>query len=328
MNDHVADGQEKPLALRGLRSFFVGGANQRVELAPSEAVALALGSARRTLEQSGDYQIGQMYVQGYLAAEQNGLPPLLMWHGGGMTGATWEMTPDGRPGWLELALREGFDVYVSDAVERGRASVPPTAITELAPVFRPKELAWKIFRMGPDDGYASQPEARRAFANQRFPVAAYDTFANQFVARWPALAPMVKAAYREYVDSFDRVVLVAHSQGCGFAQETALAHPSRLHAVVLVEPSGAPADPPPQSLRALTNVPHLVVWGDFFDQSPVWQDYRQTVETHLGALREAGVRVEVLDLPALGIEGNSHFPMMDDNCDVIWQMISDWLLRR
>ena len=261
MTDRVAGRRRKPLALRGLTSFFVGGTSQRVDLPSSEAVALASGSAEHTLEQSGDYQIGQMYVQGYLAGEQNGLPPLLMWQGGGMTGATWESTPDGRPGWLELTLREGFDVCVSDAVERGRTSVPPAAITDLAPVFRPKALAWTIFRMSPREGYASRPEARRAFENQRFPMTAYDAFANQFVARWPALTPLAKAAYSDYVASFDKVVLVAHSQGCGFAQETALAHPHRLHAVVLVEPSGAPADSPPESIRALREMPHLVVWG-------------------------------------------------------------------
>ncbi len=325
MSDDLAGRRRSSLALRGLKSFFVGGANQRLDLAPSEAVALALGSARRTLEQSGDYQVGQMYVQGYLVAERNGAPPLLMWHGGGMTGATWETTPDGRAGWLELALRDGFDVYVSDAVERGRASFPPTALTEMAPVFRPKELAWTLFRMGREDGYASRPEARRAFEGQRFPVDAYDLFASQFVARWPALAPTVRAAYTDYVQSFDEAVLVAHSQGCGYAAEAALAHPDRLHAVVLVEPSGAPVDAPPESVRRLRDVPHLVVWGDFFDQSRVWRGYRRTVETHLDALREAGARVDVIDLPAMGIDGNSHFPMMDDNCEVVWGLISDWL---
>ena len=69
MNDEAADRPKKPLALRGLRSFFVGGGSQRVELAASEPVALAMGSRSRNLEQSGDYQVGQMYVQGYLAAE-------------------------------------------------------------------------------------------------------------------------------------------------------------------------------------------------------------------------------------------------------------------
>jgi len=325
MSDNPVVVKNNAFALRGMTSFFVGGGNQRIDLTPSEGVALAMGSEKRSLEQTGDYQAGQMYVQGYLAADQNGLPPLLMWHGGGMTGTTWESTPDGRPGWVELALRDHFDVYVSDAVERGRASFPPNAITGLHAVFRPKELAWRIFRMGPEGGYASRPDARRPFANQRFPVSSYDTFANQFVARWPALAPLVKTAYSEYIDMFEKTIIVAHSQGCGYAQEVALSHPDRVRAVILVEPSGSPTDRSAQSVRRLKTVPHLVIWGDFFEQSPVWQDYRQTVDTYLDALRAADVPVDVIDLPAQGIRGNSHFPMMDDNSSDVWRIISDWI---
>ena len=101
--------------LRGLNSFFVGAESVHLDLPPTGNVALAMGSAARPLQQAGDYETGQMYVQGFLGAEDDTSLPLMMWHGGGMTGVTWETTPDGRPGWLELALRDGFDVYVSDA---------------------------------------------------------------------------------------------------------------------------------------------------------------------------------------------------------------------
>lgn len=325
MTDKVPNSKPAPFALRGLKSFYVGGSNQHLDLAASQKVALALGSEKRPLEQAGDYQVGQMYVQGYLSADQNGSPPLLMWHGGGMTGVTWETTPDGRTGWHEQALRDGYDVYVSDAVERGRSSAPPNAITEMATVFRPKELAWRIFRMGAEGSYASRQEMRTPFENQRFPMGFYDTFCNQFVARWPALSPLVRAAYSQYLSSFDKAVVIAHSQGCGYAQEAALSHSDRLHAVILVEPSGAPTNPSAESMQQLKDVPHLVIWGDFFEQSPTWQAYRKTVEDHLDALRAAGVQVDVLDLPTLGIKGNSHFPMMDNNSDIVWQKISEWI---
>jgi hypothetical protein len=38
-----------------------------------------------------------------------------------MTGACWEATPDGRPGWLTVFLRARLPVDVLDNVERGRA---------------------------------------------------------------------------------------------------------------------------------------------------------------------------------------------------------------
>lgn len=49
----------------------------------------------------------------------SGKYPLLLWHGGGMTGKSYETTPDGRPGWLSYFIRSGWKTYLSDAVERG-----------------------------------------------------------------------------------------------------------------------------------------------------------------------------------------------------------------
>ena len=86
--------------------------------------------------------------------------PLLMWHGGGLSGVTWETKPDGQPGWQQFFLRAGHDVYVSDAVERGRASwarYPEIFKTE--PFFRTKKEAWELFRIGPADSYATDPGA-------------------------------------------------------------------------------------------------------------------------------------------------------------------------
>lgn len=54
-----------------------------------------------------------------------------------MTGVNWDTTPDGRPGWQMFFLRAGFDTYVSDAVERGRASWAPfPQVYPEAPFFR------------------------------------------------------------------------------------------------------------------------------------------------------------------------------------------------
>src|SRR5262249_494514 len=62
-----------------------------------------------------------MYVQYFLPQNRKGKLPLLLWHGGGLTGVTYETTPDGRDGWLNYFVRKGWDTYISDAVERGRA---------------------------------------------------------------------------------------------------------------------------------------------------------------------------------------------------------------
>ena len=75
-----------------------------------------------------------MYVQFFLPQTRKGKVPLLMWHGGGLTGVTYETTPDGREGWLNKFIRKGWDVYNSDAVERGRSGFAGPDVCRAAPV--------------------------------------------------------------------------------------------------------------------------------------------------------------------------------------------------
>ena len=46
---------------------------------------------------NGDFLIEQVYVQYFIPAEQTFPHPLVLIHGGGLTDACWETTPDGRP---------------------------------------------------------------------------------------------------------------------------------------------------------------------------------------------------------------------------------------
>ena len=112
---------EEPLALRGMGSFHVGGKLVEISGRPVKDVVFTPGGTPARVDPNGTYQTGQMYVQYFLPQHERGSVPLLLWHGGGMTGVNYESTPDGRQGWLEFFLRKGWAVYNSDAVERGRA---------------------------------------------------------------------------------------------------------------------------------------------------------------------------------------------------------------
>lgn len=87
-----------PLCLREIRSFCVGGSVRTLQGLAVEQRRLAQNGPARSVDPNGDYISGQMYVQAYLQARPTRRVPLLLWHGGGMTGANWETTPDGRPG--------------------------------------------------------------------------------------------------------------------------------------------------------------------------------------------------------------------------------------
>src|SRR5262249_35757617 len=116
----TAMAQTTPIVLRDMGSFHVGGRVVEITGKPTRELALPGGGTQK-IDPNGRYLVEQMYVQYFLPQSRRGKVPLLMWHGGGLTGVTYETTPDGREGWLNLFVRKGFDVYVSDAVERGRA---------------------------------------------------------------------------------------------------------------------------------------------------------------------------------------------------------------
>lgn len=313
-----------PLCLQEIRSFFVGGAIHTLHGLPVEQRRFAQNGPARSVDPNGDHMSGQMYVQAYLQAKPTRRVPLLLWHGGGMTGANWETTPDGRPGWLAFFLRAGFDVYVSDAVERGRAGWArwPEIYAE-PPLHRSLDEGWDMFRIGPREGYATTAGMRRPHEGQQFPVESFDTFAAQWVPRWADHEAMTLAAYDALLQQVGPCIVLGHSQGGGFALEAVRRRPRQVAAVVAVEPSGAPQTSHAEDMSALP--PHLYVWGDRIADHPVWRRYRANVDAHAAAVRATGVRSDLCDLPGEGIRGNSHFPMMDRNSDAVAARVLRWI---
>ncbi len=319
------------VSLRSIRSHFFGGAPTRVQGLPIAHRAVADGTPR-ALDMNGTYTAGQMYAMHYALAQPRFPLPILLWHGGGMTGAQWEATPDGRSGWLWGLLAAGFDVWVCDAPERGRASwgMYPQVYPS-APIFRSHQDAWQVFRLGPAREHDASPAGLdiasglpgRAHAGTQFPVAHFDRFACQFVPRWLDHGEMALAAYDEMIAAVGPCIVLGHSQGGGHAAHALQRHPGQVRAVVAVEPTGMPAD----AQGTPVDVPQLMVWGDYLDQSPLWRTYRQSVDRHVDALWQRGARVTVLDLPAAGLHGNSHACMLDRNSDQVLALVVAWLSR-
>lgn len=311
---------DAPVLLKSLRSHFLSGREVAASGLPVLQKQVVGNGAARAIDMNGSYCAGQLYVQEYRLAEPRHPHPVLLWHGGGMTGAQWESTPDGRQGWLWRLLQSGYDVFVADAPERGRASwAMYPQIYDAAPIFRSKEEAWQLFRIGPADGYAPAGQPRRAYPAQQFPDDAFDAFAKQFVPRWLAHDAMALDAYRQLLDLAGPCIVIGHSQGGGYATQLARECPGPIRAVVALEPTGTPerVDGPLP--------PQLLVWGDHFDHNDTWRRYRAQTDAYWDALRRAGRRADVLDLPAAGIAGNSHFCMLDRNSDRIAELIVDWL---
>ena len=170
--------EDQCVAVRDMGSFHVGGGLVQLAGLPLRERASTHGGPVRAIDPNGEIAAGQMYAQYVRLADPRGRVPVLMWHGGGMSGANWETTPDGREGWQMLFLRAGFDVFICDAVERGRASwAPYPQVYRSEPFFRTAREAWEVtFRFGPVGSWDADPARRFTHPGLRFPVGAIDQF--------------------------------------------------------------------------------------------------------------------------------------------------------
>jgi len=313
----------KPITLRDMGSFHVGGRIAEISGKPETTVTFSAGGMPARIDPNGAYLVEAMYVQYFLPEDRKGKYPLLLWHGGGLSGVTYETTPDGREGWLTLFLRKGWDVYNSDAVERGRSGFAPPEIVAGEPHFVAMGDAFVRHRIGA--AWSDDPAAREQLPGGLFPVEAYDNFARQFVPRWTTTDAAIAAAYDALLDKVGPSVLLLHSQAGGFGFPLAQARPDMVKAIVAVEPAvtGDVA-----RAAALKGVPILMLYGDFIDRSARWPAMRQNGLAFAEAVRTAGGDVDVVDLPAAGMRGNSHMMMMDRNNAAIADLIHDWLVAR
>ncbi|HET7491119.1 MAG TPA: esterase, partial [Bradyrhizobium sp.] len=224
----------EPITLRDMGSFHVGGRLAEISGKPVKEMVFTPGGVPAKVDPNGTYQVEQMYVQYFLPANERGAFPLLMWHGGGLTGVTWETTPDGREGWLNYFLRKGWSVYNSDAVERGRAGwAQYPDIFKSEPVFLTTANPFLRFRIGDGpNSYDPEPAKRKLMPGNLFPNDGYDNFVKQVVPRWTTNDDATIAAYIAEVDRIGPCVIMVHSQSGSFGFKVAQARPDKVKALI------------------------------------------------------------------------------------------------
>lgn len=309
-------------------SYYVGGRSVTLAGLPEKELVFTPGAPPIKINPNGDFEVEALYTRYTRLAAPKAKYPLLMWHGGGLAGVTFETKPDGKPGWESFFLQAGHDVYVSDAVERGRASwARYPEIFRSEPFFRTKKEGWELFRIGDTGSYATDPVQRKALAGTQFPVAAFDQFAKQSIPRWATNDPAIQAGYDAYVEKACPCVILVHSQGGNFAFNSALKYPDKVKAIVAVETSGSP-DPDKTDFSRLKGIPMLWVWGDNLGKYPFWSGIVARQEKFRTNLAQAGGVADKLLLPDAGIKGNTHMLMMDQNSDQVAALIQQWLAKQ
>ncbi len=303
------------VTLRDFGSYTAGGRVYSVSEGTPFQVQLTRDSSI-LYDPRGHFPVEHAYVQYFIPEPRNTAPPMVLVHGGGMHGATWETTPDGRPGWLNLLLARGYEVHVVDAMERGRAGWVP-GLWEGTPILRSMEEAWTLFRFGPAEGFT----ARHAFPQQQFPVDKLEGFARSFVPRWLTTTGLQVGALVAVLERTGPAVLVTHSQGGEIGFDAQGRRPDLVAGIIAVEPSAAPS-----VVEAETACPLTLLAGDFLDvdeaiaaRHRLWQDIarRWLVCTP---------QVEMIWTAEAVRPGGSHMLMMDRHSEACLEAALDSLM--
>ena len=76
-------------------------------------------------EPGKEIMAGQAYVEVLAPKDQRRPYPLVLIHGAGQTATNWMGTPDGRKGWAEYFVEQGYVVYMLEQPMRGRSAWHP-----------------------------------------------------------------------------------------------------------------------------------------------------------------------------------------------------------
>lgn len=307
------------ILLKEIGSFYTGGHQVTISGKPVYKRQFVKGGPLREVDPNGDFETGQMYVQYFKLANPQKPYQVLLMHGGGVCGSVWEENFTGGKNWLQLFLESGYDTYAVDAMERGRSGFSQYPdIYESEPVFRSKNEAWSNFRIG--DIYDSDPSKRIAFVDTQFPIEHFDDFMRMNVPRWTTNNAGILAAYHGLLERMDDCILIIHSQASEFAGALLKEFNNKIKGAVILEGSSAPTDE-----NLCCTIPTLYIWGSHIAKDSNWEIYRGNMLKYYKKQKALQAPVTWINLPELGINGNSHFMMLDKNSTEIFMLINSWL---
>ncbi len=324
-----AQNDEGPIVLRTMGSLLFGGNVQYTE-------------TRETFH--GDHGYAQYYIP-----QDSRTYPLIMWHGIGQSGKTYESTPDGREGYQAILPRRDWSVYIVDQPRRGRAGYTLSTVDtkNAVPTIMQESAVWNAFR----NGIWERPANPYFFTKTQFPRTPYavDQFFRQ---QTPDTGEEPRTRqHREFMgntmsallEQTGAAILITHSNSGQYGWATGMAAPELVKAIVAYEPGAcafpetdipamipagvelvnetqAPQLVSEEEFRNLTKMPILIVFGDNIAReqsdifnSEVWRVASQRAKQFVETVNRYGGDARLIMLPELGIEGNTHAPFADMN---------------
>jgi pimeloyl-ACP methyl ester carboxylesterase len=188
---------------------------------------------------------GQIYVEVLAPKDVRRPYPLVLIHGAAQTATNWMGTPDGRKGWAEYFVEQGYVVYMLDQPMRGRSAAHPgdgptrmfTAQTEEFQFTAIEtEGTWPQAKLhtqwpgsGPNKGKKGDPYFDAFYATQVETVSSAEETEQRN-----------KDAGAALLDRIGPAIVLTHSQSGAFGWLIADARPRLVKAIVAIEPAGPP----------------------------------------------------------------------------------------
>jgi pimeloyl-ACP methyl ester carboxylesterase len=188
---------------------------------------------------------GQIYVEVLAPKDVRRPYPLVLIHGAAQTATNWMGTPDGRKGWAEYFVEQGYIVYMIDQPMRGRSAWHPgdgatrmftaeqeafqftaNAVKGTWPQAK-KHTQWP--GDGPNKGQKGDPIFDAFYATQVETVTNVDETQRRNRDAGAAL-----------LDKIGPAIVLTHSQSGTYGWLIADARPQLVKGVIAIEPSGPP----------------------------------------------------------------------------------------
>lgn len=185
---------------------------------------------------------GQIYVEVLIPRQPRHRFPLVLIHGAAQTATNWMGTPDGRPGWADFFVGQGYTVYMIDQPARGRSPWQPDIDSKLTSF--PAERIEQLFTA--PETLGSWPQAKKHTqwpSGGRIGDPVFDAF---YATQVPYLADSAETqrlnqnAGAALLDRIGPAIVLTHSQSGPFGWLIADVRPSLVKAIVAVEPAGPP----------------------------------------------------------------------------------------
>jgi len=261
---------------------------------------------------------------------------LFLWHSSSVR--AWKNRWDGGEGFESIFLRRGFPIYLWDGPRVGRANQPCVPV-QTTPRAGADQTSFTSWRFGP-----SYPHW---YPGVQFPV-------NDKGAWYQA----VRARYEEF-DTVDNAILQAHAaaaalertgpvvlvtnSAAGLRALLTAIESDKVKAIVAYENVGfvlpesendgrvpgpyGPVYVPLEQFKKLARIPMQFVWGDHLSQPRGPQMALPANRHFVDLINHYGGTAEILELPSVGLKGNTHLPFADMNNVAVADQLQRFLQR-